>query len=94
VADGCRCDWEKCRKDCDCRCHVGIEAHANHSYKVGQYAGLNSASAMLLQQAGDSFTKGRDQEAQLLRFWAERMKQEAEDIHPGPRPKFETIRRV
>jgi len=90
----CKCDWEKCRKDCECRCHIGIEAHSKHSYLVGQFAGLEKAADALMKRAADAFSNGRDEEAKLLRFWSEYMKVEAKGIHPGPRPKFETIERA
>jgi len=85
MENGCKCDWNKCRKDCGCRCHIAIEAHSTHSFKVGISSGLESAAGILIKKAAEAFTAGRDEEAKLLRTLNGIFIEEAKKSHPGPR---------
>ena len=85
----CKCDWAKCSKRCECRCHVGIEANRIHSYEVGQSAGHGTASAKVMEMAIDAFRRGRDQEAEMLRKLSETLKKESDAKHPGPDVKYD-----
>lgn len=80
----CKCDWTKCRKDCECRCHIAIEAESNHSWKVGISSGLDQAAGILLKQSADAFVAGRDEEAKLLRNLNKTLIEAAKKAHPGP----------
>lgn len=85
----CKCDWEKCSKRCECRCHIGIEANRAHSYEVGQSLGLEIAAGKVMEMAIDSFRRGEDQEAEMLRKLSESLKKDGTAKHPGPDVKYD-----
>lgn len=87
----CKCDWAKCRRDCECRCHVAIEAHSTHSYKVGQFSGLEQAAGFLFGKAQEAFKHSQDELAKTLRAYSQELNSRAKEIHPGPQPNYETI---
>lgn len=87
----CKCDWKNCSKRCECRCHFGIEAHRIHSYAVGQSIGLEIAAQKIMDLAVDSFRRGRNAEATMLREISETFTKDAKAKHPGPEPKYEEI---
>jgi hypothetical protein len=79
----CGCDYKKCRKDCKCPCHVHVEEASERYYQLGQSVGLEEAAGFLLKEATDYFSRGGDDEAQLLRKLSEEMKKKAKERHPG-----------
>lgn len=85
----CQCDWEKCRKDCKCRCHLAAEAHSNHAYKVGIASGLEQASGIVLSRAQEAFTQHDDKRAQTLRELSDLLLKKSKDQHPGPNVSYE-----
>ena len=84
--EGCKCNWAECHKDCNCRCHIAVEAHSTHSFLVGISAGLEKAAQLLLKRAAESFTAGRDTEAMLMRALSKTLDEDGKKSHPGPRP--------
>lgn len=85
---GCKCKFGQCRKDCECRCHLAIEAHCDHSFKVGISSGLEQAAGKLLQDAREAFVHERDEEARMLRKMASELVAKAKETHPGPHPEY------
>lgn len=85
----CKCKFGKCPDSCECRCHIAIEAHRIHSYKVGTSSGLQQAAGVLLTEATEAFTLGRDEEAQMLRKLANQLSAQSKKEHPGPHPSYE-----
>lgn len=84
----CKCEFGKCSKRCECRCHIAIEAHCTHSFKVGISSGLERAAGLLMQEATEAFKCGRDEEALQLRTWSEKLAKKGDEEHPGPNPTY------
>jgi len=85
---GCKCKFGECRNSCECRCHLAIEAHCAHSFKVGISAGLEQAAGVLMQDAQAAFINDRDEEAKMLRKMAATLNAKAKEAHPGPNPEY------
>lgn len=88
----CKCDFKKCRKQCECRCHVGIEANSAHSYKLGQSVGMGYAGSLIMEMAVEAFRHGRQDKATMLREISEKLTKEGKEMHPGPDVEYEEIK--
>lgn len=85
----CNCDWGKCSKRCECRCHIAAEAHAHHGYLLGQCVGMESAGGKVMEMAVEAFRRGRQEEATMLREISENLTKQGKAMHPGPDVKYE-----
>lgn len=85
----CKCDWNKCRKQCECRCHVAVEAASDHYYKLGQSVGMESAGGRVMDMAVEAFKVGHEEEATMLRELSEKLVKQGKSMHPGPGIKYD-----
>lgn len=59
------------------------EEDLSRAYKVGESSGLGEAAALLMSQATELFSRGKDDEARRLRALAQEIKKKSEERHPG-----------
>ena len=62
---------------------MGTEEDLNRTYQVGISAGLGEAAKFLRDHASRCFINNRDEEARLLRGFANTLDTMAKEKHPG-----------
>lgn len=61
------------------------EGDLDRSFKLGESSGLEIAASFLMETASGYFTRGSDDEAELLRRLSLDLQRKAKERHPGER---------